>query len=728
MLIAAKNGNMKNRYTNAWMALLIGLIFIQAKPDEGMYPMSELHKLDLKKAGLRISATELYNPNGTSLSDAIVRVGGCTGSFISNEGLIITNHHCAFSYAAAVSSTEHDYIKNGFLASTKEQEIPAKGLTCKITASYEDVSARVLDGCSAESDPVRRQQLIAQHIRTITQEENQKNPELSCEISEMFSNRTYVLFRYRQLRDVRLVYVPARSIGEYGGEKDNWVWPRHSGDFAFLRAYVGADGKAADYAASNIPYTPARILKINPAGVKDNDFVFILGYPGRTFRHQPAAFYQYHEQFMLKYVSGLYDWVIQTMENLSSGNRALQIQYASRIKSMANVTKNYKGKLQGFRRAGITASKQQEENEMQQFIAQNETTQKQFGTVIPQINQLYAAVIQQAPRNLWFDYIYNVCPALGVASVVDKLQHAYLKTPDADRKVWAEKQYTKTAESIFALKAKYDTKLESEILIHLLHDAVQFPKELQLHSIHDFLKGDYTEANIRKQVEHLYAKSKIDDTTQLNGLFAKQDVSKLIRSKDAMVLFASALNSEMENAMQEAQQRSSQINVLMAKYVDAKSLWKQSSFIPDANATFRFTYGYVRGYNPDDAIYNMPFTTLKGVIEKEDGTDYELMDIIKKLYKERDYGMLKHPELNDLPVDFLYNLDTTGGNSGSPVMNADGELVGVNFDRAYTATINDYAWNESYSRSVAVDIRYVLFILKKVAGAENILKETHITL
>lgn len=689
-----------------------------------MFPLSDIKNIDLQKAGLKITPQELYNPNGTSLIDAIVRVGGCTGSFLSNDGLIITNHHCAFGYVQAISTTKTNFIKEGFLAKNRGEEVQAKGLVCKITASYADVSDKVLQGTQNITDPVERLKMIGDNIRSITAAESKANIGLSCEISEMFTGRTYVLFRYKLLKDVRLVYVPARSIGEYGGELDNWVWPRHTGDFSFLRAYVAPDGSAADYSPDNVPYKPAKYLKVNPKGVNENDFVFILGYPGRTFRHQPAAFYKYHEQYMLKYISDLFDWQIEKMEELGKGNDSLQIKYSARIKSLANTTKNYKGKLQGFRRVGLTRKKYADEKLLTDFIATDEKLKNQYSNVIPRINSLYDEIITFAPRNLWYDQVYNITPIFQTAGMLDNYGKAYseLKTED-EKKAFKEKQLPRIKANFYRLIGLYDETFEKAALKKMITDALKFNTDNEVKAAVNFNKGLKTESELATKIEKLYAKTKVKNMSMLGKLIESGDLDKLFKLKDPLIEFAAELNKELNYFDEQDRKRDSELNLLMSKYVDMKSVWKAQQFIPDANSTLRFTYGSIKGYQPNDAEYQKPITTLSGVIEKEDGKDYELLQVIKDLYAAKDFGTFMHPSLNDLPVNILYDLDTTGGNSGSPVMNAYGELIGVNFDRAYTATINDYAWNESYSRSVAVDIRYVLWVLQKVAKANHIMDE-----
>ncbi len=666
-----------------------------------------------------MSPQELYNPKGVSLIDAIVRVGGCTGSFVSNDGLIVTNHHCAFSFVTNISTPEKNYMKEGFLAKNKSEERLAQGLVCKITASYEDVSVKVLAGTDSIDDSNMRLQKIAANIKTITAEENNLHKDVQCEISEMFTGRTYVLFRYKLLKDVRLVYVPARSVGEYGGELDNWVWPRHSGDFAFLRAYVAPDGSAAEYNEKNVPYKPAKFLKVNPKGVKENDFVFVLGYPGRTYRHQPAKFFQYHEAFYLKYISDLYDWQINKMEEMSEGNTATEIKYAGKIKSLANTTKNFKGKLQGFKRAGLTQQKKADELELEKFIAADPQLRAKYSDVIPKINNIYNEIIANAPRNMWYDFVYSTSPALQFAGAVDNYGDAYkkLKT-DAEREEFITKQKPRMEQMLNKYLGSYDRPFEEAALVHMFKQAKTLDANNRIQTVDQLVKTDEA---VPVFVAGLYNQTAFNNPTAIKELFEK-DIVKLLLMEDNMITVASMLNAEMNPEDEKDRKRESDLNLLMAKYVDAKSIWKQKQFIPDANGTLRFTYGFVKGYSPNDAEYQKPFTTLNGVLEKE-SPEYELLDAIKELAKAKDYGNFMHPDLNDLPVNILYNLDTTGGNSGSPVMNSKGELIGVNFDRAYTATINDYAWNETYSRSVAVDIRYVLWILQKVAKADYLLEE-----
>lgn len=340
-------------------AVAASVLFVRfdVTADEGMYPISELHRLNLKQLGFRIDAKTLYNPNGVSLIDAIVQVGGCTGSFVSNEGLVITNHHCVFGSVSSASTKENDYVTEGFLAAERSKELPARGMTIRITQYYRDVSKEVLGAVDDAMPLAERARAIQKKMSDIGAEAEKQNPGKQAQVSEMFAGRTYVLFIYDQIKDVRLVYVPQRSIGEFGGEDDNWVWPRHTGDFSFVRAYVAPDGSPSEYSEKNVPYKPRTFLKVNANGVDENDFVFILGYPGRTFRHQPSGFLKYDEQVRLKYVAEFFDWQIRLMERAGKDDRATAMKFEPRIKGLANTMKNFRGKVKGLERLQLVQRK-----------------------------------------------------------------------------------------------------------------------------------------------------------------------------------------------------------------------------------------------------------------------------------------------------------------------------------------------------------------------------------
>ena len=704
--------------------LTVGVLQSGYKPwEEGMFPLSEIHKLDLKKAGLKISQNEIYNPNGTSLVDALVNVGGCTGSFISNQGLIITNHHCAFSAVQLASTPEHDYLTNGFVAGTHEQEIEAKGLTCRITDSYEDVSDKILGAVAQVTDPSSRLKLINDAMKNIATQAEQKDPTIKAEVSEMFIGKTYVLFRYKTIQDVRLVYVPNRQIGEYGGETDNWVWPRHTGDFSFMRAYVAPDGSPAKYAKNNIPYTPKKFLKVNANGTNEEDFVFILGYPGRTFRHRPAQFIEYQQQFVLPYVSDLYDFQNKTMENAGKKDKTTEIKLATRIKRNANVLKNYRGKLQGLRGIDLVGKKKEEDAALAKFINGNVDVKARYGNLMKDIDDLYKLINGDAKRDLWLAQVYNSTSLLGVSKNINVFKSAMNAQPAAQQKAFFNQNIPRLKQFLTGNYEAFDIEADKNIFKRMLGDAAALPANQRVNALNS-VKNSGSEKAVGVFIDATFGATKFKDSNYVfNTLLASP--KSLADYSDALLTFEEAIATQINELKPEKDRREGVLNKLMGDYVNVKEKFLKKDFIPDANSTLRLTYGYVRGYWPADASYMRPYTTIKGILEK--GTtgnpEFDYPAQIRALWEAKDFGPFEKKDLKDVPVAFLYNMDTTGGNSGSPIMNAHGELIGVNFDRAYGATINDYAWNESYSRSIGVDIRYVLWVAAKIDKAGFLLKE-----
>lgn len=712
------------------LALLAGLMsaaaftaMVSPDPEEGMYPLSEIHKIDLNKAGLKINPLEVYNPHGVSLVDALVNVGGCTGSFVSPDGLVITNHHCAFGAVQAASSVENDYITNGFLAKTRGEEIEAKGMMCQITESYEDVSDKILSSVAGVEDLAKRTETIRRKMKELAAEAEAKDKSIRASVSEMFEGQTYVLFRYKTIKDVRIVYVPPRSIGEFGGESDNWVWPRHTGDFSFVRAYVAPDGSPAPYSKDNVPYKPKKYLKINPDGVDEGDFVFILGYPGRTFRHKPSQFLEFQQKYQLSYISDLYDFQISTMENMGKNDPDLAIRFAARIKGLANVTKNYKGKLKGLRQLSLVEHKKDEEKKLQAFIDSKPELKEKFGNVLQETDKVYQEIMKHAGRDLWLGQIYRASTLLRLA---DNALDYQLETskPDASRKsAFMEKNLPDFHKNIPVLYGSMSVEADRIFLKRMMMDAAKLPQESRIKAVDNVIKGKDAEKAINEFVDNALNNNPLARQEYFMEL-TRKPYNEVAALDNALIKFDLDLREQFKEAEEENNRIDGALDKLSAQLTEAKRLWKKTSFIPDANSTLRLTYGYVRGYSPADAVYYSPVTTLQGIIEKSwQGGDYEIPAKLRELFAKKDFGRFYSKKAKGLPVGILYNMDTTGGNSGSPVLNAKGEMIGVNFDRAYEATINDYAWSEDYSRSIGVDIRYVLWVTEKIGGAGFLLQE-----
>lgn len=690
--------------------------------EEGMWPISEIQKLDLRSKGLEINPQEIFNPQGLSLIDAVVQVGA-TGSFVSPDGLIITNHHVAYGAVQAASTKEKDYIKQGFLAMNRAEEIPAKGRTARITESYRDVSGEVLSVVKEGISFAEKTKAIERKMKEIVAGAEKKNPGKRAEVAEMFSGKTYVLFIYTYLKDIRLVYVPPRSIGEFGGEVDNWMWPRHTGDFSFMRAYVAPDGSPAKYSSENVPFHPKKYLKIDPDGVKERDFVFLLGYPGRTYRHRTSHFVAFENDVRMPYVADWYSWQISIMEKMGEKDRAVAIKHLSRIKGLSNTMKNYRGKLKGLKREHIIEKKRAEERALLGFIEANAELKSEYGDILEKIGESYNQSREKAECELLLTYLRRSVNMIyfGYTAYEASLE---LQKKDLEREsAYMDRNFPLTKERLSLTMRNYYEPTDKVILKEILARAAHLPENQRVQAVDKILQGGNPEKAIDDFIDKAYKETRLNNSQFLMEALKKspQELKKL---KDPFIELAEALYPAYQKLKEAQKARKGALDELHAKLIDVKKKFLKKDFIPDANRTLRLTYGRIRGYSPADAVTYKPITTGEGVIEKTTGKEpFDTPQKLLDLLQTKDFGRFEHSRLKSVPVCILYDTDTTGGNSGSPVINARGELVGINFDRAYEATINDFAWSEDYSRSIAVDIRYVLWVTQKYGGVDYLLKE-----
>ena len=706
---------------------LLTLAFTSFNPNEGMYPLTEVRNLDLEDAGLKIPVSEIFNQDSVSLMDAIVHLGGCTGSFVSPEGLIITNHHCVFGAVQRASSIQNNFLENGFLARSNAEEIPAEGMICRITQSYEDVSELVLKAASTADDISEREEAIENKINAIVKDEEEKDPTIEAQVAEMFAGEKYILFRYKVLRDVRLVYVPPRDIGEFGGEKDNWMWPRHDGDFSFVRAYVAPDGSSAEYSVNNVPYHPKKYLQVNPKGVKDGDFVFILGFPAKTFKNQSSQFIKYQYEYQLPYIQELYSWLINLYTERGKNDPEFALKFSSRIKGLANTEKNYRGKLIGIDRLNLIEKKQKEEKYLQEFIESNSDLSKKYSKVLSKIDYIYKGIFQDGilPQFLTQLNRRTNLYRLGEIFVVYKEQ---IQKPDTDREdIYRQKNFQKLTGRIKSLYRDLYPDLERQIMKKILNDGIEHEEISSLQPFAVFARSMSPANRVNSFVDYIYNSTFLKDQDKYFELL-QNDKINISDLNDPFINFSKQMEDIQKRYNERNENRENKLNLLLSDLSDVKKMWLRKSLVPDANRTLRLTYGYIKGYSPSDAVYCEPITSLKGVIEKgKESADYKLSEKLVELYEKKDFGQFADDQLKDVPVDILYNTDTSGGNSGSPVMDAYGQLIGVNFDRPFEATVNDYAWSPEYSRSIGVDIRYVLWVTQKVGGAGFLLKEMGIS-
>ncbi len=709
-----------------FLCLILAAAPLTLVADEGMWLPHQMKELNLQTLGLKMNPADLYKTDGTGLMSAVVLLGGGTGEFVSAEGLILTNHHVAFGALQRAADKAHDYIRDGFLASSRQNEIPALGYIADVLLGYEDVSNEILPRLQAAASFKKKAKTLESQIKKIVAREENKAKDLNCTVQSMWSGNRYYLFRFKRLKDIRLVYAPPLALGNFGGETDNWMWPRHTCDFSFLRAYVSKDNTGSEYNPGNVPFRPRSFLKISLAGFDEGDFTFIMGYPGRTFRNNTLAELSFSFDNLSKRIAQTQD-LIRFFEEAGKRDRAVEIKYASRVKGMYNGMKNSQGKLEGIERYGIREKISAREKQFRDWVNCDPQRQKKYGDILERM----AAFMK---RYIAFTNIQEVIasPVGQYASTLASQGYQIYRIvterqkPDSQRDLGFQERYLpQIRQRIELAERSYDLASDKAFCQYGLRKTVELAKG----RLPDCLKkviGSGSDKEISDYVETLYARTVLSDPKKRLALLDLKP-KQLLALNDPIIALAADLEKKLKVMRDRGKELGQEMTELKKVYEQALSEQHQGQFAPDANGTIRFTYGLIQGYRPRDAVLYLPQTTLTGVIEKETGQDpFIVPEKLKQLYRQRDFGPYLDRKLNDIPACFLNTTNITGGNSGSPVLNARGEQIGIVFDMTYESVVGDYCIIPELQRGISVDIRFVLFVLDKFAGTTSIIKELEI--
>jgi len=706
--------------------ILITATTFKSRADEGMWlPMfiQRLNYVDMQKEGLRLTAEEIYSINHSSLKDAIIMFGGgCTGEIVSPNGLIFTNHHCGYGSIQSHSTVDHDYLTDGFWATRYEEELPTPGLTARFLVSIQDITAAALAGVKDDMTEAERLEKVKENTKKI-ELSNTKGTQYEARSVSFFNGNEYYLFLYEVYKDVRLVGAPPSSIGKFGADTDNWMWPRHTGDFAVFRVYANTDNKPAEYSASNVPMKPKHHLPISIREKKIGDYAMIMGYPGSTDRYATSYTINWalekNNPMVIKIRTEKLDILRQDM----AANAEVRIKYASKYAGSANYWKFFIGQNKGLKRLDVYERKKETEEQFVKWFNADKNRSVKYRDALLNISNAYETINKYEPAVRYnTEAIVRGCEIIAFSRNFNALaEELAKKEPNAQTIKNLTNQLSITSEQYFKnYNLATDVKMLAAMLRLYYNDV---PKQMQpayLEQIHKKYKG-----NFEAYANAVFTKTIFGSKSKVDLFLADAKLKPLLKDPVWPLQTAFAANAEaIEKIVRPA-------NELLAKgrRIFVKGLREMQSdknFYPDANSTMRVTYGKVLDYSPADAIDFHHVTTLDGLMAKEDPSNWEFTvpEKLKQLYKDKDYG--RYGEDGKMIVAFLTNNDITGGNSGSPVLNGDGELTGLAFDGNWEAMSGNYAFEPDLQRTICVDIRYVLFIIEKYAGADNLIKELEI--
>lgn len=674
--------------------------------DEGMWLPSLISQRieDMKAKGFRLDAEDIYSINQASLKDAVVLFnGGCTGEIISDKGLLLTNHHCGYGAIQKHSSVEHDYLKDGFWAMSMDEELPNEGLWVSFLVRMDDVTDEALAGYDSSMSEKQRDSLVAANSSVLIEAASSEGPSYKASVESLYYGNQYFLFVYQVFNDVRLVGAPPSSIGKFGGDTDNWMWPRHTGDFSIFRVYADKDNNPAEYSEDNVPYTPKRFFKISTAGVKEGDFTFVYGFPGRTQEYLHSDAIAYVEKSNPHKI-GLRTKRLDAQKKYMAMDQAVRIQYSSKNASVANAWKKWQGELKGILKLKTREQKLMFEEAFNKWVGED-ASRSAYSGLTDRLSSLYAEL---DPYMFALDY-YNES-LLSVEALKNALSASRITDGD------------KLSDYFRKFYKDYYQPIDKEIFVAMLKD---FDENIQDEFKPAELNAALDSSSVEEIAESLYSETIFADAEK-SAKYASADSAarKAMLDSDPAYIMVKGLVSAYEPIYLKVKELNREITLLYRDYMRGQmEFCSDKTFFPDANMTLRVAYGNVDGFSPADAVEYIPVSTIEGIIQKDNPEifDYNIPQKLRDIYASKDYGRWNVG--GTVPVCFLATNHTSGGNSGSPVIDGDGNLIGLNFDRVWEGTMSDLAFDPELCRNISVDIRYILFLIEQYAGATNLLDE-----
>ncbi len=695
-----------------------------AHASEGMWVPQQLPEIagPLKKAGLRLDPAQLADLTGDPLG-AVVSLGGCTASFVSPQGLVVTNHHCAYGAIQLNSTPENNLMRDGFNAAAPADEITA-GPNARIYVldAITDVTGQVRAAIDAAADPLARTQALdATEKRLVADCESE--PGYRCRLYSFLGGNDYRLFRNLEIRDVRLAYAPPGSVGNYGGEIDNWMWPRHTGDFAFYRAYVGPDGRPAAHAPENVPYRPKHWLKIADKPLREGDFVMVAGYPGRTSRYALAGEFEETEQWTYPTIGRHYRALIDLVEARGKADPDIEVKYASTVRGWENVMKNYEGQLAGFERTGAAETKRSQEAAVLDWLR----GRGEEGAAALAAHARLVALDEAERATRERDLVLRMLNGTGTISAAISLYRLAIERdkPDAEREQGYQERDLPTLEGgLRQMDRRYVPAMDRELQAYWLREYLKLPAAQRVKAVDDWLGGD--DANAIERALDRLAGTRLGDADYRMGLL-KADRKAFESSKDPAIRYAVALMPTLLELEREGKTRAGERLADRATYLQAVAEHRRSQggyVYPDANSSLRITFGNVRPYTKLDGSRQQAFTRLEEVAAKATGQEpFDAPQALLDAVAAKRHGGLADHRLRTVPVNFLSDLDVTGGNSGSPVLDAQGRLTGLLFDMNWEAVVSNWVFDAEMTRTISVDQRYMRWIMQEVYPAPALLAE-----